>query len=165
MSPLIEILSGIVVLLIIVNFIADEIRYRRRLKYLVKLESYWDGKNRRRVIRHNSKLLVNYTQDRFFNESQSMDISTHGLGILMKEKIEKGSIILIEIWVNKYSAPIRARARVMWTRMAEQNGDSDRPEYHTGLKFIKFSDPSQEKRLFDYIRSIENDSSDDYVRL
>lgn len=164
MICLIELLIISILVVIGVTLFLDEKKNRGRAKNLITIKSYWNGENRRRVIRHNAALDVNYSVNHHFKPSRSRDISTHGIGLILSEKLERGAAISLEIRVNGLRDPIKAKARVMWCGEAEEyKGKGPKRLFLTGIKFVRFSDSNQEKKLFDYIRSIEKDITDNYA--
>jgi len=164
---LIEILLVVILGTILVTLAIDEKNHRKRRRHLVRLKTYWDGNNRRRVVRHNASLNVDYTINSHMRGSVSRDISTHGIGLVLDEKLKRKTRLILAIKMDgEYKGTLKARARVMWCleAPAEESQDGKRL-FYTGIKFIKFTDPKQEKRLFDYIRSIEKDASQYYASL
>ena len=161
---LLEILVVAVLALIAVTLVMDERSHMRRQKRIVKLKSYWDGVNRRSVVRHSVSLEVNYKVQDGVRLSRTRDISTHGIGLVLEEKYARRTIMDVEIKLDD-RGPLRARARVMWSRESVEDEEPGHKRlFHTGLKFIKFQSPGHEKKLFDYIRTIEKDSVDEYAR-
>jgi len=166
MIILIEVLLIFLLAVITITLIIDERNNRQRAKRSITIKTYWDGRNRRRVMRHNTMLDVNYSVNSHFKPSKSRDISTHGIGLILEEKLERGTLLTIEIKVNVLKDAIRAKARVMWCREAvEYESEGSKRLFHTGIKFSRFTDTDQERKLFDYIRTIEKDSAETYVRL
>jgi len=162
---LVELLLIIILLTITVTLILDEKRHRARVRHLVRIKSYWNGENRRRVMRHATTLIVDYSRNHNFRPSTSRDISTHGVGLILDEKLGKKTLLSLEIKINDRTEPIKAKARVMWSQEVEgDERDKSKHLFHTGIKFVRFSNPAQEKKLFDYIRSIEKDITEDYVQ-
>lgn len=159
-----EVLLAGVLAMILVTLITDESKQRRRARRLVKLEEYWSGQERRRVERYSIILDIKYTVDRAFKESKTKDISKKGICLMLDEKLEERSPISIEIKIDSVKRPIRAKGRVIWSREApdEKSGGQKRL-FHTGVEFTRFIDPLNKKRLFDYIRSIEEKSHRNYA--
>lgn len=162
MIVLIEILLITILGLILVTLALDEKTHRRRSKHLVGLKGYWNGENRRRVIRHNTTLDVHYKVNHHKKISKSRNISTRGVGLVLDEKLERNTPLSVEIRVNGQASSISAKALVMWCKEVQDDKKVVAKRlFHTGIKFIRFTDAQQEKRLFDYIRTIEDEEDTD----
>ncbi|NQT21815.1 MAG: PilZ domain-containing protein [Candidatus Omnitrophica bacterium] len=159
MIILIEILLILILAMIMLTLIVDETNHKKRTKHLVKLKGYWDGKERRRVMRHNVNLDVRYSINHAFKNTTSRDISSHGVGLILEEKLERKTPLSVEIVINGNNEPIKAKARVMWAKEAfDEEKFTPKRLFHTGIKFVRFTNTLQEKKLFDYIRTLEKDS-------
>lgn len=164
MIILIETLIITVLVMIMVTLIVDESNHRKRSKHLVRLKGYWNGKNRRQVERYNVTLDVSYIINHNLRLSKSRDISTKGIGLVLEEKLVRKTPLSLDIKIDGLKEAIKAKGRVMWSSEAvEDEKYSPKRLFNTGIKFIRFDDPSHEKKLFDYIRSIEKDSSQEYA--
>lgn len=166
MILIIAALLGAIVLMIILTLVVDEKSHRDRTRSLVRIRTYWNGENRRRVVRHNATIDVEYSINHHMKPSKSRDISTHGLGLILDEKLERRMALSLIIRIQHAGDPIKAKARVMWSQEADEDErDSPKRLFHTGIKFIRFADARHEKQLFDYIRSITKDTEDSYGQL
>jgi len=154
----VELLFFAILIMIFSTVINDEIYRRRRASHLVKLKSYWEGKDRRLVERHKANLDVKYSINHDFKGAKTRDVSTCGIGLILDEKFKGNAVLKVEIKLDDEYDPIIARARVMWPKELHEAQNSPKRLFDTGLKFIKFYNASQEKRLFDYIRELENSS-------
>ena len=164
MILIIELLVITILIMIMITLVIDETTIRKRAKHLVRLKRYWDGKERRRVSRHNVTLDVNYSINHAFKNTKTKDISTKGLGLLLEEKFEKKTPISLEIKIENTKEPIKAKARVMWSREAvEDEKYSPKRLFNTGLKFLRFTDPAHEKKLFEYVKTMEKNSHQEDV--
>lgn len=165
MIIVIEILIIFILLMIMATLVLDERKHISRMKRLVKLKSYWDGINRRHVVRHNVLLEVEYSVGKKLSISRTKDISTHGIGLLLDEKLSRRTMLDIAIKVDDKIDPIKTRACVMWSQEAvEDEQRSSKRLFHTGLKFMRFANSQHEKRLFEYIKSIEKRATENYSR-
>ncbi len=166
MILLIEILLIMILAMIMITLIVDERMHLKRMSHMVKLRSYWDGINRRSVMRHNVTLDVAYKLQNNVKVTRCRDISTHGIGLVLDEKLERRSILNLEIKVDAAKDPIKTKAKVMWCKEAfEDEKSGEKRQFHTGFKFLRFQDPRHEKVLFDYIRTIEAGAGNGYANL
>ena len=164
MIIVIEILLITILAMIMLTIIIDEANHRKRVKHMVKLKEYWDGKERRVVGRYNVTLDVNYSINHNFRNSKSKDISTRGLGLILEEKFERRTPLSVEIKIDDGKESVKAKASVMWSKEAvEEEKYSSKRLFETGIKFTRFADTAHEKRLFDYIRSLEKNLPHEYA--
>ena len=150
-------IEGLIILICVMIFstlIIDEKKNRKRGMRAVKLEGFWDGSDRRTVERLNITLEVKYFINERISISKSADISTKGIRLLLDEKIEKTTPLRLEIKIPDQSRLIRADGEVVWAK--ESIGDEKiaaKRLFNTGIKFSKFREDTDEKRLFDFIYS------------
>lgn len=164
MIIVIEILLITILVMIMFTVVIDESNHRKRAKHLVKLKEYWNGKERRLVERYDVILDVNYSINHNFKNSKSKDISTRGLGLILEEKLERQTPLSVEIKIDGGKESIKAKASVMWSKEAvDEEKYSSKRLFETGIKFIHFADTAHEKRLFDYIRSVEKKLPREYA--
>ncbi|MCK4462922.1 MAG: PilZ domain-containing protein [Candidatus Omnitrophica bacterium] len=164
MIIVIELLLITVLAMIMLTIVIDETNHRKRARHLVRLKEYWDGKERRVVERCDVILDVNYSINHNFKNSKSKNISTRGLGLILEEKLERRTPLTIEVKIDSMKEFIKAKASVMWSKEAvDEEKYSPKRLFETGIKFTRFADAAHEKRLFDYIRSIEKNSPHEYA--
>lgn len=163
MILIIEILIIVILIMIMMSIVIDEANRRKRIKHLHLLKGYWDGRERRAVARHKVVLDVNYIVNHGSKPTKTKDISTCGIGLVLEEKMKRKTLLSMEIKLDNEKDPIKVRGRVMWSKEAADEEKQDQKRlFNTGIKFIRFNDRTDEKRLFDYIRTIEKNASQDY---
>ena len=151
----IEALCVIILVMILSMLVIDEKKRHARSLVVVQLKGYWDGDERRSTDRLNLTLEVKYEFDGRVKVSQSKDISEKGIRLLLGERIEKDSPIIITIRLPNQHRPIRAAGWVVWTNEASKEAElGNKRLFNTGIKFSKFHDTG-EKRLFDFICEVE----------
>ncbi|MDD4202649.1 MAG: PilZ domain-containing protein [Candidatus Omnitrophica bacterium] len=166
MLMLIQGLIIAILVLIALTLIVDEKREKTRKKHLLRLKSFWDGKNRREVIRHATSLEVDYVVKNNVVLGRSCDLSTHGIGLVLDEKLKRGTILDVNIKIDEDTHEfIRAKARVMWAKESiEDEKGTEKRLFYTGIKFIRFDSKKHEDNLFTYIGGLSgNDPSAKYV--
>ena len=150
-------IEGLIIFICIMIFstlIIDEKKNRKRGMHVVKLKGFWDGPDRRSVDRLNITLEVKYFINAKIATSKSADISTKGIRLLLDEKIEKTTSLRLEIKIPDQNRLIKVVGEVVWTE--ESGGDEKiaaKRLFNTGIKFSKFRENTDEKRLFDFIYS------------
>lgn len=157
MVLILEVLIILVLVTIMATLIIDEQKHRRRMRHLVKVKTYWDGINRRCAVRHNVQLEVNYSRDQnSVKITRTRDISTHGIGLALDEKFMRKTPLCLDINIPGSNEPIKTHALVMWSKeMQSDDSENGKRLFHTGLKFTRFLNVNHEKKLFEYIKSIE----------
>ncbi|OGW75789.1 MAG: hypothetical protein A2Z72_05235 [Omnitrophica bacterium RBG_13_46_9] len=151
---LIEILCIFILIMILSVLIIDERKIRQASMHLAKLKGYWDGSERRNLDRMNISLEVRYFMNGLSAKAKSLDITTKGIRIVMDEKFEEGRPLRLEIKLPDNSHIIRANGEVVWSKESpEDEKDSPRRVFNTGIKFYKFQ-AADEKKLFDFIHNI-----------
>ncbi|MEE9500139.1 MAG: PilZ domain-containing protein [Candidatus Omnitrophota bacterium] len=157
---MILVIEGLIILICVMIFstlIIDEKKKRKREMRAVKLNGFWDGANRRSVERLNITLEVQYFINAKIATSKSADISTKGIRLLLDEKIEKTTPLRLEIKIPNQSHLIRANGEVVWAKESTTDEKTVAKRlFNTGIKFSKFREYTDEKRLFDFIHSIQS---------
>lgn len=154
----IEILAIFIFGLILATIIIDERNRWTRNFRLVKLKGYWDGSERRSVERLNINLETRYIINGKTQETKSMDISTKGIRLLLDERLEKNTPLRLEIKLPKENHLIKVNGEVVWTREAIENEkNSTKRLFNTGIQFLKFRNGQDEKRLFNFIYGLQTD--------
>jgi len=59
------------------------------------------------------------------------DISAEGLCLVSKKKLEKGDILVLEVYVPNVKVPTQMRGEVRWSQKLPQE-----PEYRAGVKIV-----------------------------
>lgn len=150
----IEVLIIIVLVMILSMLIIDERKKRSRNMRVVTLKGYWNGTERRSLMRLNVSLEVKYFTNSKPIYAKSVDISTKGIRLLLDEKIEKGTPLRLEIKLPGEEHLIKARGDVVWTEESiEDEKESAKRLFNTGIQFGKFQN-SDDKRLFNFVHSL-----------
>ncbi|MFC1576463.1 PilZ domain-containing protein [Candidatus Omnitrophota bacterium] len=150
----IQALCILVLIMIFATLIIDQKKNHSREKRLVKLQGYWDGSERRTTERLNISLPVKYNINGIASECKSMDLSARGIRLLLDERLETGTSLLIEIQLPEQERPVRAKGDIVW--MKESTADdtaSEKRLFNTGIQFSSFYN-SDAKRLFNFVHSL-----------
>ncbi len=152
---LLEGLCVFVLVMILISILMDERKRRERDTHLVKLKGYWDGGNRRSSDRLNVALEVKYSVNGKTFGTKSMDISTKGIRLLLDEKFEKGTCLLLEIHLPNQEHIVKTNGEIVWiNESAEDEATSPKRLFNTGIKFFDFH-PCEEKRLFEFVSDLK----------
>ncbi|MEW6074992.1 MAG: PilZ domain-containing protein [Candidatus Omnitrophota bacterium] len=72
------------------------------------------------------------------------DVGAGGISIIVNEKIETGTILLLKIYLPSYNDPILTQGRVVWRNpSAFQLPHADR--FDLGIEFTEISEEDQQK--------------------
>jgi len=141
--------------MILSTLIFDEKRRHGREMNFVQLKGFWSGDDRRSTDRLHISFEVKYIADGKVRISKGMDISTKGIRLLLDERFEKGTPLVLSIRLPDRKKVIRASGMVVWTSESlEDKKKSPKRLFNTGIKFFRFQD-SGEKELFDFMHSLE----------
>jgi c-di-GMP-binding flagellar brake protein YcgR len=158
-------IEGLIIWICIMIFstlILDEKKKRARQLRTIRLSGYWDGPERREDERLNATLEVKYlvSKNRAAPKiSQSKDISSKGIKLLLDEKIDKQTPLALEIKVPDQNRIIKASGEVVWAEEAiEDERRSAKRLFNTGIRISSFRE-ADEKILFDFIRSLKAQKS------
>ena len=152
----IEILVIVILFLILGTLFVSERNSNARKMRTLKLKGYWEGDERRGVDRLNVSLEVKYTANGKIISAKSKDISTRGIRLLLDERIDKGTGLHLEIKLPNQEPLVKASGEVVWSQeSAEDERDSEKRLFNTGIKFTKFQ-KDNEKRLFDFVHSLQS---------
>ena len=76
-------------------------------------------------------------------KSHTENISRGGIKVFLEEEIEHGSLVGLEIMVNR-ATPIKCEGKVMWTRKVTDPIGEEVTMYSVGIMFQSLSDPDRE---------------------
>ena len=72
------------------------------------------------------------------------DISTTGISIITNEKVKKGVIFELAIYLPNYNIPIRAKAKIVWVRDSIFKSPTKK-HYDLGLVFTEIDESDRQK--------------------
>jgi len=157
MLILFQTIVAIVFLVIALTLILDEKKGQRLKRQLVEVKTLWAGKNRRKFVRYSSVLDVDYKVSNGVKSkiSKSRDISSHGIGLVLDQKLRKRTVLELNIKVQEVSEPIHAKAQVMWSVESDVKDlvNVDKRFFYTGIKFIGFRSNKHKQHLYNYLES------------
>jgi c-di-GMP-binding flagellar brake protein YcgR len=150
----IEILCVFVLAMILSTVLLEERKRQRQGMRPVRLEGYWKGDERRGSERLNVSLEVKYFINGKTANVKSMDISASGIRLTLDEKMERGTILRLEIKMPGQNRIIKASGEIVWSKEAAEEGKATKRLFNTGIKFLKLG-KNDEKKLFDFIYSVK----------
>ena len=111
---------------------------------------------RRRYVRANGLLLVNYKipQLQLEGKSSAYDVSGSGVRITVDKKLKLGSLVEMEIYLPGNSQPILAKGEIIWTQRCATKAESQitpQKEYlYVGIKFTSI-DENNKNKIVNYV--------------
>ena len=129
----------------------------KRAIHRAKVEEYWDGENRRLHERFNKDLDVEYSVRRtpHLKKSRTVDLSKGGMKLLLDEKLPKGAILGLKVYISEKRRTIEVDAEVVWTNDADKKDPSGKRFFFSGLKFIAIKEPAG-IHLSEYLTHLES---------
>ena len=122
-----------------------------------KIEECWNGEERRAQERLNRDIEVEYSVEKRprLKNGRTVDLSKGGMRLLLDEKLPKGAILGLKLYVPEKKRTIEVDAEVVWTNDAETRDSSGRRFFFSGLKFIAVKEPAG-IHLSEYLTLIES---------
>lgn len=114
-------------------------------------------RERRRYVRANGLVLVNYKIPDMHLEGKSSayDVGGTGLRITVDKKLEAGTLVEMELYLPGSSQPILAKGEIDWSEKCEEKINtqvSPKKEYfYVGIKFTVI-DENNILRITNYVR-------------
>ncbi len=110
---------------------------------------------RRRYVRANGLVLVNYKVPdlQLEGKSSAYDVSGAGLRITTNKRLSSGALVEIEIYLPGNSQPIIAKGEVVWSDKIEEKKEAQGSEecFFSGIRFTVIEEGNK-NRLLDYVR-------------
>ena len=109
-----------------------------------KVEEYWDGEERRSHKRFNRDLEVEYSVEKgpHLKNGMTVNLSKGGMKLLLDEKLPKGAMLGLKVYIPEKRRTIEAEAEVVWTNDADKKDPSGKRFFFSGLKFIAVKEPA-----------------------
>jgi len=122
-----------------------------------KVEECWDGKERRLHKRFNKDLEVEYSVEKRhrLKNGMTVDLSRGGMKLLLDEKLPKGAILGLKVYIPEKKRTIELEADVVWTNDADKKDPSGKRFFSSGVKFIAIKEPAG-VHLSEYLIHLES---------
>lgn len=154
---LLGIIIGLIAMLIYI--LREESKERKKVEPVGKLEEYWDGRERRRVVRVDAAVNVRYKllKSKAANRrSLSENISKLGACLLLDEKLTQGTLLELELEIPTFPKSLFTKAEVVWTKEFSLQMTEKR-SFYIGVEFLDTDHQSQE-RLVGFIENLFKES-------
>ena len=122
-----------------------------------KVEECWDGEERRSHERFNKDLEIEYSVQKrpHLKNGRTVDLSKGGMKLLLDEKLPKGAIMGLKVYIPEKKRTVEAEAEVVWTNDADKKDPSGKRFFFSGLKFIAIKEPAG-IHLSEYLTHLES---------
>jgi len=129
----------------------------KRVISRAKVEEYWDREERRSHERFNKDLEVEYSvrMRPHLKNGRTVNLSMGGMKLLLDEKLPKGAMLGLKVYISDKRRTIEAEAEVVWTKDAEKKDPLGRRFFFSGLKFISIKEP-EGIHLSEYLAHLES---------
>jgi hypothetical protein len=120
-----------------------------------KIEECWDGEERRSHERFNKDLEVEYSVEKkpHLKNGRTVDLSKLGMKLLLDEKLPKGALLDLKVYIPEKRQVIEVEAEVVWTSDADTKDPSGKRFFFSGMKFIAVKEPAG-VHLSEYLSSL-----------
>ena len=128
----------------------------KRIVPRARIEECWTGDERRRHTRFEDELSVSYSVEKkpHLRNSRTINLSKGGMKLFLDDKLQKGAILDLKIYIPQKKVTVEVEAEVVWTKDAQDNDLSGKRFFHSGVKFIAMKG-SSDAHLSEYICSLE----------
>lgn len=125
-----------------------------------KIEECWLDEDRREHKRFEKDLEIEYSIEKKarLNNGRTVNISKGGMKVLIDEKLSKGDIMDLKVFIHEKRKVVEIEAQVVWTKDSDYSDSSGKRYFYSGLKFMALKEPSN-IRFLDYINSLETKES------
>ena len=129
----------------------------KRVTPRAKIEECWDGEERRSHERFNKDLEVEYSVRKrpHLKNGRTVDLSKGGVKLLLDEKLPKGAVMGLKVYITEERRTVEVEAEVVWTNDADKKDPSGKRFFFSGLKFITIKEPAG-IHLSEYLTHLES---------
>ena len=122
-----------------------------------KVEECWDGEERRSHERFNKDFEVEYGVQKspHLKNGRTVDLSKGGVKLLLDEKLPKGAVMGLKVYIPEKRRTIEVEAEIIWTNDADKKDPSGKRFFFSGLKFIAIKEPAG-IHLSEYLTHLES---------
>ena len=111
-------------------------------------------RERRRYVRSNGLVLVDYKSLQMEGRSSVFDVSGAGVRLTLDKELRVGSQVELEIYLPGDSQPVLTKGEVVWVQKCKEKADTqiEPPKecFYTGIKFTVI-DESNRTKITNYV--------------
>lgn len=123
------------------------------------INRYWVLKERRRFVRFKDELKIRYNLLKIIpkngHNGHTVNISKSGLCITTYEKLNKKSILDIEVDVPDFPKPARLIGQIVWIKEVPKGEDREKRVFQSGIKISKI-DVDSEAMLLTHLSTLKD---------
>ena len=106
-------------------------------------------REKRKYVRSNGLVLVNYKSQQIEGKSSAFDASGAGVRITADRKLEIGSEVELEMYLPGDSQPVKAKGKVIWAEKCKEKlttqFEQKKEYFYTGIDFTVIDENSRTK--------------------
>lgn len=114
-----------------------------------------DERRRYRRLKEGVKMVFRILDKSEKEEYKALNFGTGGICLLLREKLEPGMFLELELALPDKKDFFNTSAKVIWCADIPKNDEAGNSYYETGIKFLKMN-LSDRKDLIRYIRGQSN---------
>ncbi|MBN1587758.1 MAG: PilZ domain-containing protein [Candidatus Omnitrophica bacterium] len=141
----------------------EEAREARRTENWGRVSHMWTGPERRRALRVGTDLYITYhklpLEEQVVEQALSEDISTYGAGLILPEKFEVLTDLVLTIHLPPDGNPLAVKGRVRWRKTAGRTATGQRL-FYVGVDFLDV-DENKRKHIEAALGTPANEKSPD----
>ncbi len=109
---------------------------------------------KRRFVRSNGLVLVDYKGTKIEGKCSAFDISGVGLRLTLDKELELGVEVDVDLYLPGDSQPVKAKGKVVWLQLCKETEETDiekkKKYYYAGIEFTHIGDDSK-KKVINYV--------------
>jgi Tfp pilus assembly protein PilZ len=111
-------------------------------------------RERRKYVRFNDLVLIDYKGEQVEGKSSVLDIGGGGIRLIADKRLKVDSDVELEIYLPGDSQPIKVSGKIVWVQACKERPNSEsKPQkeyFYTGIKFT-FLDENNRKKIANFI--------------
>ncbi len=111
-------------------------------------------KERRRFVRSNGLVLIEYKGLQVEGKSSALDVSADGVRLTLDKELKIGFQVDMEMYLPGDSQPIKAQGEVIWVQKCKEipgaQAEGKEGYFYTGIKFTVI-DEDNKKKITNYV--------------
>lgn len=109
---------------------------------------------KRRFVRSNGLILVDYKGARIEGKCSAFDVSGIGVRLTIDTEMEVGAEVGADLYLPGDSQPVKVKAKVIWIQLCKESEETaiekKKKYYYAGLEFIYIGEDNK-KKVIDYV--------------
>lgn len=156
MFLVVELLFIVLLTIVLFLFYTSPLSYGKSRLRSADVEECWTGRERREHVRFKKNLEVLYIERKrpqLRATGRTVDISMGGLKLLLDEKLQKGSVLFLKLFLVETKKAVEAEGEIVWLEEAGHSQTGGKRTFRAGVKFLAIKSPF-DGHLLEYIRAL-----------